>query len=1223
MSPLNDGLYSNQLVPSSLIQETKPRWRVLAMYLLLLFICAPLVVAQSTGSATLRGTIKDQSGAVVPKASVTLINEATKDERKAQTSDGGIYVFNAVSPGLYTLRVESSGFKTAEQSNLSLSPGDTRGVDIALSVGAASETVTVSATAETLQTETGAKENTITAKQIDNLSIISRSSLELLRILPGVVAPDQSALESVSFGGGANANSNYNVNGMRGVNNTVTVDGSRMMDIGSNNGTIITANPDMVQEVKVQSSNYAAEHGSSAVNIAVTTKSGSNAYHGEVFDYIRDHRFGANDRSNTQNRIERPKSQFNYPGGNIGGPFRIPGTSFNKNRDKLFFFAGFEYYYQRVDEGSALSVVPTLKQRAGDFSELLGNTGRNLNQGRTVNVPLGCNAPGYVVGQPAPNNNLAPCIDPLGKALINLYPAPNYSEPTNRFNYVYSVLRPIDRNQFVTRWDYNVSDKTKVYVRLAREYEEQTWPRGFWWNSSAYELPGQPSAQNIGRSAVVNVTNLFSSTMTNEVLFSGSKLKLDNDYANPSKVSYQSLNVPQLAINNPKFKNTNPYAPIGIIDAWGGGIGGDLFTAHGFPLFAYNDSFAITDNLSKVAGTHTMKFGAFIEQANKKQNFNSDINIELGQWGQPNGTGNNYGDLLVGRPVQIGLGGDVGTGNFRYYNYEFYAQDNWKVRPSFSLEYGLRVAFMPLNIERNRKAVIFDPTRYDARQGLFINNDTTRPNGVLTAARGEIPLGITDNPPPSLMPRLNFAWDVGGKQNWVIRAGAGLFFNRVQGNYEYYSLQQMPNSYRANIGHWAQDGGLTFGNLKNVDPFSAVANVNFTTRNPESIAHPRVANLSMTIEKKLPLDNIFTVAYVGTQARHLPIRRNANVVPLGRMLSGTVGNANLSNPLHRSALDTAAIKQFKPFSAYDQITYMEFTGTSSYHSLQSTLSRRAGKSLEYFATYTFSKALGTTAVDETGAVVDPLDVRGRSYGILPFDRTHVFNLSYNYNVPDLARGSMKNGFTSALLNGWQMSGITTFQSGNPIRLKFVGDIAQGSVGLAYFGSDAFNNGGNNAGPVGVVYRGDPRVNGGSKLGERILDLNALAIPGFGVSGPHQPSYYMRTPSRSNFDVSFFKNFKISEAKKFQFRTGFFNIFNQAYPTRVNVENANLSDIHLTLATTCNRRADGVPNGIGGTRDGVCDPTGGYSFTQDTRDNFGKITTKRGRRIVEFAFKFYF
>ncbi|HXG68358.1 MAG TPA: carboxypeptidase regulatory-like domain-containing protein, partial [Blastocatellia bacterium] len=976
----------------------------LALGLMLLFASTSLALAQSTGSATLRGTVKDPQGALVEDASVILINEATKDERKAKTNDSGIFVFSSVNPGIYTVKVESTGFKTSEQTGLVLSPGDTRGLDVTLEVGAASETVTVTAEAERLQTETGAKEQTITAKQIDNLSIISRSSLELLRILPGVVAPEQSDLESISFGGGANRNEGYNVNGIRGVYNTVTIDGSRMMDIGSNNGTIITANPDMIQEVKVQSSNYAAEHGSSAIQISATTKSGSSAFHGEIFDYIRHHRFAANDRSNSINGVPKPKSQYNYPGGNIGGPVLIPGTNFNKNRDKLFFFAGFEYYYQRVDEGSSLSVVPTLRQRQGDFSELLTGPGSNLNQGRTVNVPGGCTVNGVGPGNPAPNNNLAPCIDPIGRALINLYPEPNFSDPNNRFNYVFSTLRPTDRYQFVSRIDYNISDNTKLYVRLAREHEEQTWPRGFWWNSSAYAIPGDLSSDNLGRSVAVNLTHVFNPTMTNEILFSGSKLKLDNDFKDPSKVTYEALGIQPFGF----FPNSNPYVPIGIIDGWGSGIGGDLLTAYGYPLFAYNDSFSINDNLTKVYNSHTFKFGAFIEQANKKQNFNSDIFIELAQWGQPNGTGNNYGDLLVGRPINVSMGTDVGTGNFRYYNYEFYAQDNWKVRPNFSLEYGVRIAYLPLNFERNAKGVVFDPRVYDPSQGLFINGDLTRPNGVLTAARGEIPKGLTENPPISWMPRLNFAWDIGGKGDLVVRAGAGLFYNRVQGNYEYYSLQQMPNAYRASAGHWAQEGGLTFGGLRNIDPFSSIANVDFTSRNPDSIAHPRVANMSLTIEKKLWFDNIFTVAYVGTQARHLPQNRYINIIEPGELLSGTVGNSDLSNPLHRAALETAALKTFRPFPAYNNITFNEFAGTSSYHSLQATLSRRAGQSLEYFATYTFSKALGTTAVGETGTRVDPVDTRGRSYGILPFDRTHIFNISYNYYFPKLARGFLDN-----------------------------------------------------------------------------------------------------------------------------------------------------------------------------------------------------------------------
>jgi hypothetical protein len=1195
---------------------------------LTLLVSAQSAFAQSVGSATLRGTVKDPQGAVVSGATVTLTDERTKDERKAITNDEGSYVFSAVTPDTYTLKVEAQGFKTTERAGIAIETSSTRGLDVVMEVGQATETVTVNAVADQLQTETGAKENTITAKQIDNLSIISRSSLELLRILPGVVAPDNTALESIAFGGGANANSQYHVNGLRGENNNVTVDGSRMMDIGSNNGTIITANPDMVQEVRVQTSNYAAEHGTSAVQISATTKGGGHDFHGSIYDYVRDYHFQANDRSNSINGIKRPLSKYNYPGGNIGGPIVIPGTNFNKNRDKLFFFVGYEYYYQRVDEGSSLSVVPTLKQRQGDFSELLTGGGLNLNQGRTVNVPFGCTVNGVTAGNPAPNNNLTPCFDPLGKALLNMYPAPNFSDPNNRYNYVYSVLRPNDRNQITSRIDYNISDKTKLYVRLAREYEEQGFPRGLWWDSSNYEIPGNLQSKNLGRSFVVNLTNIVSPTMTNEVLFSASKLKLNYDFADPDKVSYAGLGLQPVGF----FPGSNPYVPIGVVDAWGGGIGGNLLTAYGYPILAWNDSFSVTDNLTKVWNTHTLKFGTFIEQANKRQQSNHDTDIVLGQWGEANATGNNYGDLFVGRPLEFTQATDRPLDHFRYYNYEFYAQDSWKIKPNFTLEYGLRAAYLPNNFERTGLGVLFDPTKYDPSQGIFINGDRTKPNGFLLASRGEIPKGVLDNNPPVWMPRLNFAWDIGGKGDWVIRAGAGIFYNRVQGNYDYYSSGQMPNTYSATVDTpWASPTGLTFSDLRNIDPFSSIAGsaaINISSRDINSNNIPRVANMSLTVERRLPGSNIFTVAYVGTQGRHLPQQRNINVIPLGALSSGTVGNSDLSVPVNRAGLDASVLRQYRPFSAYNSVGVFQFTGTSSYHSLQATLSHQSGKNLQYFATYTFSKALGTVAVNESdgAAWADPIDTRNRSWGVLPFDRTHIFNLSYNYILPKLARGMLDHAIVRGFLDGWQMSGITTFQSGIPIRLHFSGDIASGAQALAWYGSDAFNgtNAGASLGAITPIYVRNPQI-GGSGVGQKAYDLGALQIPSFPNTGPSQPPFYIRTPNRSNFDVSFFKNFNFSESKKIQFRAGFFNLFNQAYPTQIAVTGGlGSSDIYLTLNTQCNNPVSGVPNGIGGTVNGtVCDPAGGFHYTQETIDNFGKIVNKHGRRIVEFALKYYF
>jgi hypothetical protein len=214
-----------------------------------------------------------------------------------------------------------------------------------------------------------------------------------------------------------------------------------------------------------------------------------------------------------------------------------------------------------------------------------------------------------------------------------------------------------------------------------------------------------------------------------------------------------------------------------------------------------------------------------------------------------------------------------------------------------------------------------------------------------------------------------------------------------------------------------------------------------------------------------------------------------------------------------------------------------------------------------------------------------------------------------------------------------MSGITTFQTGTPIRLRFTGDISSAGQATAWFGSDAFNVQGQSTGAITPVYASNPQVSGGGGgVGDKLFDLSALQIPTFPNSGPSQPPFYLRTPSRSNFDVSFFKNFNISESKKFQFRAGFFNIFNQAYPTQINITSLDGggTDLFLTLDTVCNVRKNGVPNGNGGTVDNICDPTGGFRFTDgrsgdrsDTLHNFGKITNKHGRRIVEFAFKFYF
>lgn len=1167
-----------------------------------LLASAQAALAQTTVSGTIRGTVSDQQHAVVSGAQVTLINEQTKAERRVTTNDEGGYVFSAVTPGVYTVKVESQGFKTSQHIGISLAASDTRGEDFTLEIGASTEQVTITGGFEPIQKETGAKENTITAKQIDNLSIISRSGLELLRILPGVTAPfsDEPGQQSVTFGGGANANAQYHVNGLRGENNNISIDGSRVMDIGANNGTIITANVDMIQEIKVQSSNYAAEHGSSGVQISATTKGGGKDFHGTLYYYARDAVLNANDRSNTILNVPRPGESYKYPGGNIGGPVILPWTKFNRNRDKLFFFYGLEIQRQIVDGGTRFGTVPTEQERQGIFRNADGSLLDVRNR-----------------------------IDPIGQKLINLYPLPNHVDTVNpKINFASGAALPKNRNQQNLRVDYNISESTKLYVRWAREFESDSNQRGIWWGPSDIDLPSAVVGTNTGKSVVTNLTSIINPTMTNEFVFSVSKLGLNYDYKDPDKLSLDALGIPDLA---GPFGQQSEFAPISFI-AWGSqGIVGNMWHPAGLPLFAHNSSLSFSDNLTKVYGTHTLKFGGLLERANKIQNLQHDTQMraEITEWqGSSFGTSQPFANLLIGRPSSIEQGSAVPVGNFRLWNYEFYAQDGWKIRPNFTFEYGVRVIYYPTNYETEGLGVLFDPTKYDHNQGIFINGDPTRPNGFLLASRGEIPKGVTDSPKPVIAPRLNFAWDINGKGDTVIRGGAGIFYNRVQGNYQYYSITQPPNSYpdttfaASNFNDLAGGTGLTWATAHLINPFGRLGALGIQSADTSSIDIPRIANMSLSIARRLPAGNVFEVSYVGTQARHLPQGIESNYVPLGRLLSGTIGNANLSDPLQRIAVaqQSSILASLRPFPAYSSVSLFQYAATSSYHSLQATLSHQTSSRLQYFATYTFSKALGTFSTNETGDKVDPIDTRNRSYGVLPYDRTHVFNLSYNYNVPDIARGKFRNLLTRGLLNGWQMSGITTFASGTPIRLRFGGLLNGGDYAAAYFGTDAFTTSSNSSGAIAPILLRNPQITGGTSLGERMLDLSAIKIPGLGDTGPQVSPFYIRNPHRWNHDVSFFKNFNISERQKIQFRSGLFNIFNQAYPR-------DAGDINTTLTVECatplDQRADNVPNGAGGVTNDICDPRKGLQFSADTINNFGRVMVKRGHRIIEFALKYYF
>ena len=340
---------------------------------------------------------------------------------------------------------------------------------------------------------------------------------------------------------------------------------------------------------------------------------------------------------------------------------------------------------------------------------------------------------------------------------------------------------------------------------------------------------------------------------------------------------------------------------------------------------------------------------------------------------------------------------------------------------------------------------------------------------------------MTRSPGVAFMPRFNFAWSVRGDGDLVLRGGAGLFYNRPQGNYQYFAGTMPPNVYNTTAYYYDVPGGLTLGSLPTIDPWSHLGTSYVDSIDARSIHLPRTWTWSLAVAKRLPWQQSLDLAYVGNRGDHLPNRTFSSYVPPGA-LTGTYGNADLDNPLHRAALDSSVVAAFRTFPAYASSWWYQYEALSNYHALQVSLTRQAGRRLQYYLNYTFGKSLGTTGNDF--AVIDPVDSGQRSYGILPQDRTHIFNASYNLLVPDPIRAD-GNGFLRHLLNGWQVSGITRYASGAPFRVVFGGEIANTEAALAWYGTDAHGTGtrDGNAGAVTPVFIGDPRL-GNTGVGRR-------------------------------------------------------------------------------------------------------------------------------------------
>ena len=1152
-----------------------------------------------TVTATLTGTVTDASGSAVPGAAVTLTNELSGDVRKTATSAVGYYSLPAIPAGTYSLSLEASGFQRYDVKGIVLNTSEERAVNVPMQVGSVNQAVEVSAAASQIETvTTGAQATTLSTKELQNVAIVGRSAAEYLKIMPGMAstngttnAPRFSG-QVIGINGSGNAGTQsavggFSANGTPTASTEITSDGAHTSDPGCNCATPVNPNPEMLQEVHVLTTSFGAENAYGPTVINTVTKAGGTAFHGELYDSIRNYNLNSNDSANNAKGINgagqpvapRPPFVFNFPGGNIGGPVLIPGTHFNKNHDKLFFFSGFEYFHQQLATSTITTVVPTLAMRNGDFSPAtIASLGLAQQVGGGLKSVNQAQFPGGMIP--------ASIFDQGGKALLNLLPLPN-ADPntTGGYNYVRQV--PFSQNgwQMVHRLDYSISDSTKLFVRYYHQQELQVFPIAMWGGTGAptgVPWPSPVYGNNRSESASVNLTHVFSPSLTNELVVGYTWIYFGNTLPNATAGEKGTVGYPYHGV----FNNADPFIPdfnIGsTLVAMGQQGAFDIATKqYGGVYFAKKPLVSIGDNVAKILRSHTFRTGIYSEYYGNIQPPQGKAQGVIGESANnPTGTGNPFADLLIGNVAsfqQVNFNPPV---KIRSILVEFYVQDSWKVTKRLTVEGGMRFQHDPEGTDiLGIGHAIFSPSLYASQcPGLSLGScpNVYLPGFTWNKINPSVPLEGYPTPALYYSPRFGLAYDVFGSGKTVIRGGIG--------NYRYRGPSGgggQPIGINLPTGSVSYTYPSSHGTtLKALDALVGSVFVSGQNSSYPSLPNPNSSQLQLVwtdnfgITQKLPWNSQIEASYVNTMGRQLPeiIFNNLNPVPYGAMLASPTANNQL----------------YRHYQNYQDITLQAFDAYSDYNAFQ-VVFRHPGARYLLQANYTYSKVTGLNAIGSestTGCCVtigDGLNPKN-DHGPLNFDRRQTFNIAYSVALPGLGDGA--NRLLRGAINGWTASGIEQIWSGANLQG------ATGTVGTE-FGMSMPAGAPTQIGITGTpdvyvapVLTCDPRKNLGPN---QYLNPSCFALPTPGHNGTFViPEAF--GPGFFNTDLSLFKTFKFTENRSIQFRTEAFNILN--HPNRsFGLDN----NLNLTF------NAAGVM----------------------TNSNFGTARLKTGFRIIQFVAKFYF
>ncbi len=1112
------------------------------MKILPIFCCVALgslwvgaLPAQSI-NGSVNGTIVDATGHQIAGAGVKLISSSTGATRAVKSAADGNFNLNAIQPGMYSLIVEFAGFKNYERRDIELTPGENLALgELKMEIGNVSDSVTVTSEIAAVQTASGERSGIITSEEVENLTVMNRDFTGLVALMPGVV-DNPAAADVQGFAGGAT--NTFNVAGNRSNGNSVTIDGGATENSNTNNQNNFVS-MDSIQAVRIVTSNYQAEFGRKpGAGIMAVTKGGTQRFHGSTYWYYRHEWMNARDFFNNRNGVAATPRRVQTPGFNIGGPVYIPGK-FNPNRNKLFFFSSFEFIREKRPQPIRQLTVPTEIERAGNFTQSFDTNGKL----KIVNDPLN--------GKTPFPGNIVPAgrFDPNGRNYLNLLPLPTaVNRVIARYNYNFQAQESLDipRVLHTTRIDYIVNSKTTLWVKYNFWREDQQGWAVNAGNANWGWLPAHYLTQT--HAPVFSLTRIISPTTILEVSArmsrfteNGSALN-DSDYTRLSRTT-AGVNVPQLwPGNNPH--NLVPEATFGGVNTPANPSYNDRFPLRGAETPFFSDAI-----LTNTRGSHVMKFGFYAERWKA-------IKGESGTWAgtldfstdanNPNESNHPYANALLG--------------NFKTYtesnsrpplyeqttSLEWFAQDNWKISRKLTLDMGVRFGWSQPFYSPRRQEAGFVPGTWDSAKTVQLMTPV-RINNVRKAQHpltGEIypltvigaiapgtgdpyngtvnlmtnldyPHGLRKNSGIKAAPRFGFAYDPFGNGKTAIRGGFGVFYEIHEKDLWAYALhldppnQLTPQIFYGNLSSFSNTQGFLFpSNTSGLSSDRTLA---------------RTMNYSFGVQRAVAWGVMADVAYVGTLARHLLERKNLNSIA-----AGTTYLPTSADPSNTTGI--LATQYLRPYLGYGNIQYYNYDSNSSYHSLQAVVNRRFMKGVQGAIAYTWSKAMDY-GDNDTANLSNLISPKIWNYGKAGFDRTHILKANWIWELPKGSNLAGASVLSKAILDGWQMSGILTIMSGAPT-----------GVTLQLVSGSATNWSGSPTDGARPMMIANPILPKDQRTFERNLNTEAFALPARATLG-NAPKDVFRGPGRNNWDISLFKNFRLTERFRAQFRGESYNTFN--------------------------------------------------------------------------------